>query len=162
MRRAQVEAVPSGCGICRFCLTGFNVIRSAFHHTCGCKQCQAAATGFLKRIGNKVVARLICQRVVVASGIADGTGDKGVTLLGIRDGITAAGAATRSSSASASTLVGTCTDTNARSCNLNVGIVVAVESFFWRSLGGIGKGHSVANGNSTCSACVRVNGIVTG
>ena len=85
MTTAKVETVEDGCCIGRSSSAVLHVVGVARLHAGSCNQRERTADGSLEREGDKVVARCIGKGIVTSALVADGTGDEGITLLGIRD-----------------------------------------------------------------------------
>ena len=142
--------MPGSGSIGRFFVAVLHIVAAVLHHSrCG-EQGQVTIAGSLKTVGDKIVAGSICQRVVAVGLIADTAGDEVIALLGVGDGAAAGTTALDSSGA----------DGNSCAGNLNIGIVVAVETLLWTSLRGIGKDGTIAYGDGSCTTGIAVNGIV--
>ena len=79
-----------------------------------------------------------------------------VALNSASDGVSA----TTAWPAAATALRAACADANARASDADVAVVVAVEAFLGAAFGGVGEHDTVAYGDGSCRACIRVDGIV--
>ena len=129
-------------------------VAATFYHTRGGKEGKVAAKTGRETIGDKVLAAAVGQRVVASCTVGNRAGGEVVALGCSRD---ATGASAPSATAALAT---TGADGNAFSSDLNIGIIVAIETFLSSTLCGEGKDGTVADGDGTCAAIVAVNRIV--
>ena len=60
----------------------------------------------------------------------------------------------------ATALAASCADGDARTCDLDIAVVVAVETFLWRTFRGVCEYSPVADGDGSRASIVGIHGIV--
>ena len=58
-------------------------------------------------------------------------------------------------------MVGASTDSISSTCDSDIAVVVAIQTFFRCALGGVGKYGTIADCNSSCGISIGVNSIIT-
>ena len=150
--------MPFACCVSWFGSAILDVIAAAPRHSLSCEEREGAAEAGLNRVGNEIVAARIGQSIVSICGITDAGSAETVALNCASD--TARGAA--SSPASAATTLRTASaDSDSVTSYLDVGVVVAVETFFRTAFRGISQHGSTSDLDGPALSVITVNCVIS-